>query len=380
MGVAASGLDNTENQLLQSWNTRINEVKNAKSLIKQQHDESVNFTKRQLGLQERSVRASERASPSELTIQLRNLLLKFIEKAIPYVVLLLFLLCLYLVLTGGFGGSSSSSSSSSSNSVAEMKKYELMIRNQFSGVFGTIYLYFHNIWQSLTVPPQIKLVMNTFSQYKDGGPTVPRTLINSGRCDNIQWIETTADGQMGTCASAIRPKDLTWTLKPSSNPELNGEEFTKYADANKIDKKQWLNNTNVIIPWDRSPETTFFVPQCEQAYFANQCRPANNGTCAPNEHWAHGYCCVKANLLKEQGLTCGLKSFSKGTLNTQSNIDKDVQKNPEYEDIVKTNKRTIPENSSLDPTFKNIVKSDASSASLAFTGLGSSVKNSVSLQ
>jgi hypothetical protein len=365
MGANFSGLDNNDSQLLQTWLNRVKDVQESKSLIKQQHDEQKYFTKRQLRLQERGVIASERASPSEITIQLRNLVLQFIEKAIPYVILMLFLVCLYLLFTGGF--SSSSKSTSKSNSVAEMLKYEQMIKSQFTGFFGSIYLYFYKIWSSISVPPQINRLLNTFNQYNDGGPTVPRTVVTSGRCDNIKWIENTGDGKMGTCTSTIRPQDLTWKLDSQLNSEFRSGSFQDYAKANGLDSSQWVNNTNVIIPWDRSPETTFFVPQCEQAYFANQCRSeANKTSCKTHEQWADGYCCAKANLLKEQGLTCGLASFTLGSKTNQTYND-DISTDPEFENINKINKKKFSEsNLTGSPNFIDLVRAEASSAASAF--------------
>ena len=246
-----------------------------------------------------------------------------------------------------------------------MLKYEQMIKSQFTGVFGSIYLYFYKIWSSITVPPQINRLLNTFNQYNDGGPTVPRTLINSGRCDNIKWIENTGDGKMGSCDSAIRPQDLTWKLDPGLNSEFRSGNFQEYASKNGLDPKQWTNNTNVIIPWDRSPETTFFVPQCEQAYFANQCRTeVNSAACKTHEQWSDGYCCAKANLLKEQGLTCGLASFNLGNKTYQKY---DNKTDPDFDNINKLNKKKFTEKDLTgNPNFVNLVQSEPSSSASAF--------------
>ena len=314
------------------------------------------------------VKQGWQANPSEVTIQIRNMVLQFIEKAIPYIVLILFLVCLYMLFSGGF---TSSSGTSRSNSVIDIQENAEIIKSQFSGWFGSIYLFFYNIWNRMTLPPQIKMIFNSYSQYSDGGPVVPRTLIDSGRCDNIQWIEKTDEGKSGTCTSAIRPQDLTWKLNPQLNSEFyQNSQFLNYAKNNNIDTKQWTNNTNVIIPWDRSPETTFFVPQCEQAYFANQCRTALNiDSCANNEHWANGYCCVKANLLKEQGLTCGLATFDLGKKNINTkNFDKNIEKSTTFANINKINQQPLPQNPTGSPLFTNISKSTASGAASTFLG------------
>lgn len=307
------------------------------------------------------------ANPSEITIQLRNMAIQFIEKSIPYVVLFLVIGILFMGFSGGF----SFSTPSPSNSVIDIKETEQMIRNQFSGWFGSIYLFFYKIWNSIKLPAQIKRLLNSYSQYSDGGPVVPRTLIDSGRCDNVQWIETTEEGKSGTCTSAIRPQDLTWKLDPQLNSEFYpNSPFLNYAKDNKIKTSQWTNNKNVIIPWDRSPETTFFVPQCEQAYFANQCRTAlNSDNCENNEHWANGHCCVKANLLKEQGLTCGLASFNLGNKNINTkNFDKNTEKSPVFTNITKINQTAPKLNPTGSPLFVNIGENTASGAASTFLG------------
>jgi len=316
-----------------------------------------------------TIKQGWQANPSEAKIQIRNFVLQFIEKAVPYIVLMMFLIFLYLLFTGGF--TSSSSSSSSSNSVADAQEKARIVKNQFSGWFGSIYLFIYNSWNSITLPPQIKMLLNSYSQYVNGGPVVPRTLIDSGRCDNIQWIETTGDGENGTCTSAIRPQDLTWKFNPQLNSEFYpNSEFLNYAKKNNIPITQWTNNTNVIIPWDRSPETTFFVPQCEQAYFANQCRSAlNSDSCGTNEHWANGYCCIKANLLKEQGLTCGLASFDLGKINNaNTDFNKNTTKSTIYENITKINQKSAQIDPTGSPLFVNISKSTASGAATTFLG------------
>jgi hypothetical protein len=283
-------------------------------------------------------------------IQIRHTISQFIEKAMPYIVLILFLIALYYIFSGG----ASSSNTNKSNSVSEIEKQKEMLENQFTGFFGSIYLFFYKIWQTftsfMTLPQPLRKLLSAFSQYKDGGPTVPRTTLDSGRCDNIQWIETTKDGQAGSCDSAIRPQDLLWTLNPQLNSEFR--EGSEFLNKNK-NTSAWTNNLNIIIPWDKSPQTTFFVPQCEQAYFANQCRPElNSSACTTAEQWTDGNCCIKANLLKEQGLTCGLASFD-----LKSQYDKN----------------SYSKNNKTDPTFNNITKIN-NKYSTKIVGTGASAK------
>ena len=309
----------------------------------------------------------ERTNPSELWIQIRHITKEFFSKAMPYIVLCIFLYVVYSILTGGFG----SSSSNEGNSVSELQRNAEILKNQFTGIFGSVYLYFYNIWLKITsffrLPQPIRKLLAMYSQYRDGGPTVPRTTIDSGRCDNIQWIETTADGKQGSCDSAIRPRDLIWKLQPN----LYNSEFKAESDFLKKhpNTSAYLNNLNIVIPWDKTPETTFFVPQCEQAYFANQCRSVSEEKCNDNEQYADGYCCVKANLLKEQGLTCGLKSF-------YLPVDEDANKNkvsknntqiPSFNNIQNFNKKKeLEKNPTGSPTFVNIVSNKPSAITSSF--------------
>ena len=331
------------------------------------HDEARSDVGFDHKMAEKNLEVAQQGTPSEVRIQVRNALTQFVEKAMPYIVLLMFILCLYWIFAGG---SSSSSSNNQSNSVDEIKKNAEILENQFTGFFGSIILFFYKIWQKImglfNLPQPVKKLLNTFNQYNDGGPTVPRTTIDSGRCDNIQWIETTDDGQQGSCDSAIHPRDLIWKLNPQLNPEFrNGSEFLK----ENPNTTAWTNNLNVIIPWDRSPETTFFVPQCEQAYFANQCRPATkSSSCESTEQWANGHCCIKANLLKEQGLTCGLATFDLDATYDKNKYSKNKKTEPELEHITKANQASSPQhNPTGNPTFTYLVGSSASAKMASVT-------------
>ena len=356
---------------LEAIRNRTNKIKQRTDQIEYQdklHDEAradVGFDHK---MAKENLEVAKQGTPSEINIQVRNAFTQFVEKAMPYIVLLLFLLCVYWIFSGG---GDSSNSNNQSNSVDEMKKNDEILENQFTGFFGGIFLFFYKIWLKIIgffgLPQPIKKILNSFNQYKNGGPTIPRTTVDSGRCDNIQWIETSGDGQEGSCDSTIRPKDLIWNLNPQFNTEFRtGSEFLeKHSDKAKAS----LKNLNVVIPWDRSPETTFFVPQCEQAYFANQCRPeTKSSSCDSTEQWADGYCCVKANLLKEQGLTCGLTSFNLDQAYDKKNYSKTNKTNPEFNNIVNANQATAPpQNPTGSPTFTNLIGTSASSKMASMT-------------
>ena len=160
--------------------------------------EGVNFQKRQV--------------PTEVQKQMSHMIKELVTNGMPYFVLCLALYVIFMIVSGGF-----SSSRSENNTVKQLKNTEQMIKSRFNGILGSIYLFFYNIWDSIRMPPQLKRLLNMFSSYEHGGPTVPRTLVDSGRCDNIQWIETSGDGEFGTCTSAIRPQDLKWKLNSTLN-------------------------------------------------------------------------------------------------------------------------------------------------------------------
>lgn len=330
------GLHTEDKTIFDTWISKWKELTDAINRQQKQQRFDNKIKKKQLVLQERQ-------NPSELRKQMSHMIKELVSNGMPYFVLCLALYVIFMLLTGGFN-----SRRSENSTVKQLKNTEEMIKSRFNGFIGSIYLFLYNIWDSIRMPPQLKRLLNMFSSYEHGGPTVPRTLIDSGRCDNIKWIETSDDGEFGTCTSAIRPQDLTWKLNPTLNSEFKQDsEFMSHAsEINDYDPKktakwlgQWTNNTEIIIPWDRSPETSFFVPQCEQSYFANQCRKElNSERCVENEHWtASGFCCAKTNLLVEQGLTCGLASFDKGDYILNQNNKNQKATSPSYANITKTN-------------------------------------------
>jgi hypothetical protein len=118
----------------------------------------------------------------------------------------------------------------------------------------------------------------------DNSPIL-RQRIESGRCDNLKWVETTAEGTKGYCNNSIHPIDLTWKIDTTKTPE--------YFDLPQIRKQQLENYLTVKIPWDKSPNATFYVPKCDKAYYPATCTKEG--------------ICQKADLFEDVGLACRLK-------------------------------------------------------------------------
>ena len=85
----------------------------------------------------------------------------------------------------------------------------------------------------------------------------------------MKWVETTAEGAKGHCDNSVHPIDLTWKLDNTKTPE--------YFDLPQVRKAQLDKYSTVKIPWDVNPEASFYVPQCEKAYYPQTCK--SNGIC-----------------------------------------------------------------------------------------------------
>jgi len=116
-------------------------------------------------------------------------------------------------------------------------------------------------------------------------PFIERRRLQSGRCDNIEWMDTGGDGQDGLCIRTYKPKPIRWVLDTDRMPELD-----KMPDKIVMDLKSGGDHLSVYIPWEQ--QGTFYVPQCDKAYYLKIDDDGKE---------------VKANashLLVENGLTC----------------------------------------------------------------------------
>jgi hypothetical protein len=212
----------------------------------------------------------------------------------PYIILALVLITLIILLKSGFSKSKGGSRGSSyTNPIAKLKraattaaknakkfivKEEHIIIRKIKKIFQKIIKFFEKIFH-----PFYKL--RQFSNIVSGGghdSGIERTRIESGRCDNMKWVETTEEGKKGQCDNAVHPIDLTWKIDNTKTPE--------YFDLPASRKSQIDKYSTVKIPWDVNPEASFYVPQCEKAYYPQTCK--SNGICE------------KADMFEDLGLSC----------------------------------------------------------------------------
>lgn len=104
--------------------------------------------------------------------------------------------------------------------------------------------------------------MSMFSRWNPMGSqvtSIPRPLIGSGRCDNVTWKETGADGTPGFCTKTYQPEKLKWLMEMDRMPEL-----AKLPEPLQKQITQNGDKLQVYIPY--AQQGTFYVPQCSQAY------------------------------------------------------------------------------------------------------------------
>jgi len=236
-----------------------------------------------------------RMAPWRITKMLQGMLEPLWRNIAPYVALALVLIIAVMFLKGG------SKKNNNRNKSSGFK-----FRNPFSGIGKTIgkiertakkdtqiaFKWTRKLFERLIkflqklFHPFYKLTQ-FFHLFSGGAHTraFNRIQIGSGRCDNVKWLETTAEGQKGLCDAAKHPIDLTWNLDSSKTPE--------YFDLPQSRKSQLDSYTTVKIPWDINPEASFYVPQCDKAYYPKTCNSSG--------------ICVKADMFEDLGLSCRIK-------------------------------------------------------------------------
>jgi hypothetical protein len=245
-------------------------------------------------------RYHDNAAPSRIWKILQGVLEPFWRNAAPYVVLGIVLIVLVLALKGGLGfgskGKSGGKPSSFGNPIAALRRAASGVSRAASGakrklvekehyiirkikqLFQKIAKFFQKLFHPLYKVKQFTNIVSGGAH--DTG--FDRTKIESGRCDNMKWVETTAEGAKGQCDNTVHPIDLTWKLDNTKTPE--------YFDLPQVRKAQLDKYSTVKIPWDVNPEASFYVPQCEKAYYPQTCK--SNGICE------------KADMFEDLGLSC----------------------------------------------------------------------------
>jgi hypothetical protein len=222
---------------------------------------------------------------------LEQMLSLFMVNMMPYVVLILIIVLIFAGLGalfggGGGGGGRGGGGGGGSN------RYEA---TQKVGIFTRIWRFI----ASFFTPGYNILMMFRKLNPSNKQVGIPRSTISSGRCDGVAWVEDPSDeGKRGTCTNPNVPKDIVWNIKKSKNSE--------YASLPSSMKKRYDDST-IVIPWHTTQEASFYVPDCEKAYFKEQCRIVQNSTCTDAETRVGTSCCKKADVLVENGTTCALK-------------------------------------------------------------------------
>lgn len=198
---------------------------------------------------------------------------------LPYVVLFLVCWLLYILIRGPGDGVLSGIGSGTSAAYNTTK-------GLFATMFGWIGVVFAKIRSLLTPSYKIQMFFRSISPFQGSIPTVPRQQMMSGRCDNLRWIQDSAEGAQGFCHSAIRPLDLIWTLDVSKMPE--------YFEL-PLERRMQLNpKMKVRIPYSEHPQDSFYVPECDKATFFDVIDPTTKKE-------------VLAPLFEDTGMKCKLK-------------------------------------------------------------------------
>jgi len=249
-----------------------------------------------------------RMAPWRITKMLQGVLEPLWRNIAPYVALAIVIIVAVSFLKGGGKKSNNSRQNRGRNPFSGLgrtirnaertvEKDTVLAFKWTRKIFRRIIKFFEKLFHPLY---QITQFFNLFSGGAHSKNVFDRTQIQSGRCDNINWLETTDEGKKGVCDIAKHPTDLTWNLDTSQTPE--------YFELPQSRKSQLDIYNTVKIPWDVNPEASFYVPQCEKAYYPKTC--TKNGIC------------IKADMFEDLGLTCKAKNDK---LPTQYPIGSDTE-------------------------------------------------------
>ena len=208
----------------------------------------------------------------------RQSILNLIKALVPYLVLFLIIFILWWIFSKG------SSIPMPTPNKKNVNKGGLW--NNFMKQINSLFSFSH----------EARKFFRMFSPLSGDPNTIDRPVIGSGRCNNIEWIETDGEahianeGDQGYCETTILPNDIKWKLDTSKMPE--------YGELPKVAKDSVKKQLDVIIPWDHNDEASFYVPQCDKAVYANTCDPKD-----PKNYNK----CKRADLLEDNGMTCRLR-------------------------------------------------------------------------
>jgi hypothetical protein len=183
------------------------------------------------------------------------------KKAASYIILAFVLILILKALTGGLKGKSGGGGAHfnpitsllragknlARTGVNDVKYVGKGIYSESSYIVRKIRAFFNSIikfFQRLFHPLyKINKLVNMLT----GGAhnnALDRAKIESGRCDNMSWVETSTEGAQGTCTKSAHPIDLTWNLNNTQTPEYydlpstRKGQLDKYSTVKKIQSKQ----------------------------------------------------------------------------------------------------------------------------------------------
>ena len=201
-----------------------------------------------------------------------------LKYGMPYLVLFIVFAVILFALKKGSTPPRPTSKANLRKNLGYIGKLLKTIKNQFS--FG----------------PTFKKMARMISFTGADTPSISRPGLNSGRSDNVIWVETDGEGnlvqegEMGYSETTTIPDNIYWKMDLSRMPE--------YSQLPEYIRKQIKNQTEIIIPWDQNSEQSFYVPQCEKAVFAKSCDPNDPKNLSK---------CTRADLFEDNGMSCRLK-------------------------------------------------------------------------
>jgi hypothetical protein len=184
----------------------------------------------------------------------------------------------------------------------KVDKVERAALSRLGQIWYDIKKFFRSLFSFFHPGYKIKSFMAMFKSDPSGGFTetlVSREQATYGRCDNVNNIETTAEGQRGQCVVATEPAPLEFTMSTKDVPEWN-----KLPDFFKEKHKKLMpdDSLKLYMPFvtrEQGSYDTFYIPQCEKTYYLND----------KGEK-------VDMRLFSENYLTCGLLEKQSTLYNT----------------------------------------------------------------
>ena len=235
-----------------------------------------NLQNKALSMQQQVANAQTDTASSQKfsTKNITNLL----KTAFPYITLFLVCFLLWYIFKKG------------SSVPAPMPKKRNVAKE---GLFNS---FFNQLNKIFSFSYETKKFLRMLSPLSGDVSSNDRPIIGSGRCNNMEWVETDGESRMGSegeqgyCETTILPNDIKWKLDTARMPE--------YGELPKVVRDSIKNQLDIIIPWSHNEEASFYVPQCDKAVFAKTCDPKDPTNYAK---------CKRADLLEDNGMTCKLR-------------------------------------------------------------------------